>query len=62
MKKKTHIVITFNDGEKHKLHPVTFRNTAEHFGADARAPFEVQAAALRKADPAIASIRRVGER
>lgn len=59
MRKKTRITITFNDGEKHILHPVTFRNTAEHFGADGRAPFEVQVEALRKADPSIANIRRV---
>lgn len=53
------VLIVFNDGEKHKLHPVKFRKTAEHFGSSPGATFAQHCEALRKADPSIARIRRV---
>lgn len=53
------VVIVFNDGEKHRLHPVKFRKTAEHFGSLPGATFEQHCDALRKADPSIARIRKV---
>lgn len=56
--KKQRIVITFGDGEKHKVNAVNFRTMAESFGAKDGDSFEAQVAILRKADPAIASIRK----